>query len=57
MASNAANKPVGFVESHHESKPGRPGMVVIELNKTTWEVPQRYTIQNAVGIGAYGQVW
>jgi len=31
-------------------------MVVIELNKTTWEVPQRYTIQNAVGIGAYGQV-
>ncbi|NP_001191531.1 p38 MAP kinase [Aplysia californica] len=34
----------------------KPGLVTVELNKTIWEVPSRYTIQNPVGIGAYGQV-
>lgn len=34
----------------------KPGLVTVELNKTIWEVPSRYKIQNPVGIGAYGQV-
>nr|AAN31641.3 p38 mitogen activated protein kinase [Biomphalaria glabrata] len=34
----------------------REGLVTVELNKTLWEVPNRYSIQNPVGIGAYGQV-
>lgn len=28
-----------------------------EVNKTVWEVPQRYQILFPVGSGAYGQVW
>ncbi|GFO29168.1 mitogen-activated protein kinase [Plakobranchus ocellatus] len=34
----------------------KEGLVTVELNKTLWEVPCRYTIQNPVGMGAYGQV-
>lgn len=34
----------------------KQGLTTVELNKTIWEVPCRYTIQNPVGIGAYGQV-
>ena len=28
----------------------------VELNRTTWEVPKRYTNLQQVGCGAYGQV-
>lgn len=41
MASNAKRK---------------DGLVTVEMNKTIWEASSRYTIQNPVGIGAYGQV-
>ncbi|XP_064109544.1 mitogen-activated protein kinase 14A-like [Macrobrachium nipponense] len=34
----------------------KPGYHTIELNKTEWEVPQRYTMLSPVGSGAYGQV-
>lgn len=29
----------------------------IEINKTEWEVPERYQMLTPVGLGAYGQVW
>lgn len=29
----------------------------VEVNKTVWEVPDRYQKLSAVGSGAYGQVW
>ena len=29
----------------------------VELNKTDWEVPNRYQNLSPVGSGAYGQVW
>lgn len=29
----------------------------VEVNKTVWEVPERYQSLSAVGSGAYGQVW
>lgn len=29
----------------------------IEINKTEWEVPDRYQMLTPVGLGAYGQVW
>ena len=29
----------------------------IEINKTEWEVPERYKKLTPVGSGAYGQVW
>ncbi|XP_062522907.1 mitogen-activated protein kinase 14-like [Corticium candelabrum] len=32
------------------------GFYRIELNRTTWEVPERYQQLSPVGIGAYGQV-
>lgn len=35
----------------------KPGYHTIELNKTEWEVPQKYTMLSPVGSGAYGQVW
>lgn len=28
-----------------------------EINRTEWEVPDRYQNLTAVGSGAYGQVW
>ena len=33
------------------------GFYRVELNKTVWEVPDRYTNLSPVGSGAYGQVW
>lgn len=29
----------------------------VEINKTEWEVPERYQNLTPVGSGAYGQVW
>lgn len=29
----------------------------VEVNKTVWEVPERYRTLSTVGCGAYGQVW
>lgn len=34
----------------------RPGFYKIDLNKTEWEVPDRYQMLSPVGSGAYGQV-
>ncbi|KAK8377392.1 hypothetical protein O3P69_013787 [Scylla paramamosain] len=34
----------------------KPDFHTIELNKTEWEVPKRYTMLSPVGSGAYGQV-
>ncbi|XP_061826340.1 mitogen-activated protein kinase 12 [Nerophis lumbriciformis] len=36
--------------------PARPGFQRVEVHKTTWDVPQRYTTLWAVGSGAYGTV-
>jgi len=35
----------------------KPGFHKIELNKAVWSVPVRYDNMQAVGSGAYGQVW
>ncbi|XP_075738761.1 mitogen-activated protein kinase 14A isoform X4 [Rhipicephalus microplus] len=35
----------------------RSGFHRVELNKTVWEVPVRYTNLSPIGVGAYGQVW
>jgi p38 MAP kinase len=35
----------------------RPGFYKVDLNKTEWEVPDRYQMLSPVGSGAYGQVW
>lgn len=29
----------------------------VDINKTEWEVPERYQTLTPVGSGAYGQVW
>ena len=34
----------------------KEGSFRVELNKTIWEVPQRYTNLMPIGCGAYGQV-
>jgi len=39
------------------SKALKPHFYRIELNKTEWELPDRYQKLNPVGSGAYGQVW
>nr|XP_020468234.1 mitogen-activated protein kinase 14A-like [Monopterus albus] len=36
--------------------PVRPGFHRLEIQKTTWDVPERYTALQAVGSGAYGTV-
>lgn len=35
----------------------KPDFHTVELNKTEWEVPKRYSMLSPVGSGAYGQVW
>lgn len=35
----------------------RPGYYRQEVNKTVWEVPERYRDLKQVGTGAYGTVW
>lgn len=35
----------------------RPGFYSQEVNKTAWEVPERYRDLKQVGTGAYGTVW
>lgn len=35
----------------------RPGYYRQEVNKTIWEVPERYKDLKQVGTGAYGTVW
>ena len=39
------------------NKPLKHGFHRIELNKTVWDVPVKYTNLLPVGAGAYGQVW
>nr|XP_053631967.1 mitogen-activated protein kinase 14A-like [Cherax quadricarinatus] len=34
----------------------KPDFHTLELNKTEWEVPRRYSMLSPVGSGAYGQV-
>lgn len=33
------------------------GFQTVEVNKTLWELPERYKLLQPVGSGAYGQVW
>ena len=35
----------------------KAGFYRVELNKTVWEIPERYQLLAPVGAGAYGQVW
>lgn len=39
-----------------DGRPPKTGFYRVELNKTIWEVPNRYTDLAPVGSGAYGQV-
>lgn len=34
-----------------------PQFYSVEINRTEWNVPERYQKLTAVGSGAYGQVW
>jgi len=39
------------------AKATKPHFYRVELNKTEWELPDRYQKLSPVGSGAYGQVW
>lgn len=43
--------------SQGEEMSARQGFYRQELNKTVWEVPERYQNLTPVGSGAYGSVW
>lgn len=34
-----------------------PNFYKVEINKTEWEIPERYKNLTPIGSGAYGQVW
>ncbi|KAG5282628.1 hypothetical protein AALO_G00058090 [Alosa alosa] len=38
------------------SSPGKAGFHIFEIQKTTWDVPERYTSLQSIGSGAYGTV-
>ncbi|XP_041860935.1 STKc_p38 domain-containing protein [Melanotaenia boesemani] len=44
------------MQSPVKDSPVRPGFHRQEIQKTTWDVPERYTALNPVGSGAYGTV-
>ncbi|TKS77081.1 Mitogen-activated protein kinase 14A [Collichthys lucidus] len=44
------------MESPVKDSPVRPGFHRLEIQKTTWDVPERYTALRAIGSGAYGTV-
>ncbi|XP_067382969.1 STKc_p38 domain-containing protein isoform X1 [Channa argus] len=44
------------MESPLKDSPVRPGFHRLEIQKTTWDVPQRYTALQSIGSGAYGTV-
>lgn len=46
-----------IVTSIRMSKRIRPGYYRQDVNKTSWEVPERYRELKQVGTGAYGTVW
>lgn len=47
----------GGAGSGAEMSQERPKFYRQELNKTVWEVPERYQNLSPVGSGAYGSVW
>lgn len=47
----------GGAGSATEMSQERPKFYRQELNKTVWEVPERYQNLSPVGSGAYGSVW
>lgn len=47
----------GGAGSGTEMSQERPKFYRQELNKTVWEVPERYQNLSPVGSGAYGSVW
>nr|XP_046252946.1 STKc_p38 domain-containing protein isoform X3 [Scatophagus argus] len=44
------------MESPGKDSPVRPGFHRLEVQKTTWDIPERYTALRAIGSGAYGTV-
>ncbi|XP_031142298.1 STKc_p38 domain-containing protein isoform X1 [Sander lucioperca] len=44
------------MESPMKTSPVRPGYHRLEVQKTTWDVPERYTALKSIGSGAYGTV-
>ncbi|XP_039655579.1 STKc_p38 domain-containing protein isoform X1 [Perca fluviatilis] len=44
------------MESPLKTSPVRPGYHRLEVQKTTWDVPERYTALKSIGSGAYGTV-
>lgn len=49
--------PLGGADLGVEMTQERPKFYRQELNKTIWEVPERYQNLSPVGSGAYGSVW
>ena len=45
------------LESAGEAPVLKEGFYRVELNKTVWEVPDRYQELTPIGTGAYGSVW
>lgn len=50
-------KPQRTMESPLKDSPVSAGFHRQEVQKTTWDVPERYTALRSVGSGAYGTVW
>ena len=58
--ADATNGPIGtisFPTTDYSEFNLKPGYYRLELNKTLWEIPSRYTNLRPKGHGAYGSVW
>ena len=44
-------------DSPVKDSPVHPGFYRTEIQKTTWDVPERYEALKSIGSGAYGTVW
>ena len=51
------SKGTSTMESPGKDSPVRTGYHRLEVQKTTWDVPDKYTSLRSIGSGAYGTVW
>lgn len=51
------DSPMELGRSSSDEGPLKEGFYRVELNKTLWEVPTKYTELTPIGTGAYGSVW
>ena len=57
VATSGSFGTISFPTTDYSEPNLKPGYYRLDLNKTLWEIPSRYTNLQPLGHGAYGSVW